>query len=104
MAALVPALALLPQLPLVVSAVIDGVHMVERLFHGSKGAGLSKKQAAMNIVGDVLKVYTAAETGLPKLPQVDAAQAQSVISRLVDDIVAVNNLFGVFTHSTPPAK
>jgi|SRR4051812_7171793 hypothetical protein len=95
------ALGLLSAAPAIVQGVADTVHMVERLF--GKGKGPEKKQAAMQLGGDLLNMYAAAApvAGLTGSGTSDVNQA---LSNLIEAIVAFNSAVGIFSHEQKPAQ
>jgi hypothetical protein len=107
MSALGACLGLLANAPAIVPALVDSVHMVERLF--GKGNGATKKQAVMNIAGDLLNTYAKAapEFGLTGA---GTSEVNAAMGNLVEAIVVFYNAAGLFSHTqksilpSPPAK
>ncbi len=73
------------------------VTSVESLLGGAPGS--VKKTAAMQIIGSGLSVAAAA-TGAPAET---VSTALDAVSPLIDSIVALKNVFGEFTKSSPAA-
>jgi len=90
------ALGLLSQAPQLLGAVGDIVHLTERLF--GKGKGQDKKQAAMNLAGELLNTYkqVAPDIGLTGA---NADEVNTALSTLVDSVVAFYNAAGLFGRS-----
>jgi hypothetical protein len=91
-AAIIPIIAAAPQ---IVQGVASLVHSIEHLF--GKGNGESKKAATQAALSAAISTYNAAVPVVPgvKLPTLDS-EAQTAFGNLVDSIVAVYNVIGVF--------
>jgi hypothetical protein len=75
----------------------DTVTSVESLLGGAPGS--VKKAAALQIIGSGLSVAAAATGASP----VTVSAALNLVNPLIDSIVALKNIFGEFTKSTPAA-
>lgn len=97
------ALGLLGAAPSIISGIAATVHAFEALF--GHGHGSAKKQAVLTAVTSAAQVYDqVAGVAAPTFPQLNDAAIAEVLGRLIDDIVALYNGTGVFTHGPASAS